>query len=135
MWIGIRVAALGLALVLASASPALAEERSEEGSEERVHDPYQGMDKSGRIPAVEKPADLPNPERWRYIPEGRLKPGNFFQRFLASSFLIPFVFRNADTGVGGGLGPLSLWRVLPGRSWRRAYCLCWGGWSRGPDAT
>jgi len=63
--------------------------------------PWQGMDRNGRIPAVEKPG--PHPERWRYIPEGRIKPGNVFERFLISSFIAPFVFRDSDVGIGGGL--------------------------------
>ena len=66
-------------------------------------DPLQGVGKDGRIQAVERPADLPNPERWRYIPEGRIKPGNVLQRFLVSSFIVPFVFRSGDVGWGGGL--------------------------------
>ena len=65
------------------------------------HDPWQGMDRDGRIPAVEKPVE--HPERWRYIPEGRIKPGNVFQRFLISSFIAPFFFRDTDVGIGGGL--------------------------------
>ena len=69
-----------------------------------VYDPYEGMDKDGRIPAIEKPADLPNPDRWRYIPEGRIKPGNFFDRFLVTSFVVPVVFRDPDSGTGGGFG-------------------------------
>jgi len=70
---------------------------------DREFDPWWGIDKSGRIPKVDKPADLPNPERWRYIPEGRLKPGNVFQRFLVSSFIAPFFFRDSDVGFGGGI--------------------------------
>jgi hypothetical protein len=66
-------------------------------------DPFQGIDPDGRIPAVVRPADLPNPERWRYTPEGRLKPGNVFQRFLVSSMIAPFVFYDSDVGVGFGL--------------------------------
>ncbi len=66
-------------------------------------DPWQGIEKDGRIPKIEKPADLTNPERWRYIPEGRLKPGNVFQRFLVSSFMAPFFFRDSDVGFGGGI--------------------------------
>jgi hypothetical protein len=65
------------------------------------HDPWQGMDRDGRIPAVEKP--VKHPERWRYIPEGRIKPGNVFQRFLISSFIAPFIFRDTDVGFGGGI--------------------------------
>jgi len=61
------------------------------------------MDPSGRIPKVERPADLPNPERWRYIPEGRLKPGNVLERFLVSSFIAPQVFFEEAVGVGGGI--------------------------------
>jgi hypothetical protein len=66
-------------------------------------DPYQGIDPDGRIPAVVKPPDLPNPERWRYIPEGRLKPGNVFQRFLVSSMIAPFLFYDSDVGMGFGV--------------------------------
>jgi len=65
-------------------------------------DPLEGMDESGRIPAPDKPADLEHPGRWRYIPEGRLKPGNVFQRFLVSSFILPLVFVSSDIGFGGG---------------------------------
>lgn len=72
-------------------------------STNREFDPWQGIDRSGRIPKVDKPADLANPERWRYIPEGRLKPGNVFQRFLVSSFIAPFFFRDSDVGFGGGI--------------------------------
>jgi hypothetical protein len=71
---------------------------------ESVYDPYRGMDKDGRIPEVDKARYVDHPERWRYIPEGRIKPGNFLQRFLVSSFAIPLVFHNADVGTGGGIG-------------------------------
>lgn len=70
-------------------------------AEDEAWDPWQGMERDGRIPAVEKPT--PHPERWRYVPEGRIKPGNVFERFLISSFIAPFVFRDSDVGVGGGL--------------------------------
>jgi len=66
-------------------------------------DPWSGIDHDGRIPAIVRPDDLPNPERWRYIPEGRLKPGNLFQRFLVSSMIAPFVFYDSDVGVGFGV--------------------------------
>jgi hypothetical protein len=66
-------------------------------------DPWKGIDKNGRIPKVDIPDDLTNPDRWRYIPEGRLKPGNIFQRFLVSSFMAPFFFRDSDVGFGGGI--------------------------------
>ncbi len=90
---------------LASGAPvAHAEDAGTRPSVADVYDPYEGMEKNGRIPSIEKPPDLPNPDRWRYIPEGRMKPGNIFERFLATSFLVPFVFRDSDTGIGGGIG-------------------------------
>jgi outer membrane protein assembly factor BamA len=70
---------------------------------EQDFDPWEGIDRDGRVPKVELPADLPNPERWRYIPAGRIKPGNFFQRFLVSSFVSPIVFRQEDVGWGFGV--------------------------------
>jgi len=86
-------------LFLLSAMPALAADAPPEPQPE--HDPWQGMDHDGRIPAVEKPVN--HPERWRYIPEGRIKPGNVFQRFLVSSFIAPFIFNDSDVGFGAGL--------------------------------
>jgi hypothetical protein len=68
-----------------------------------AYDPWEGMDRDGRIVAVKKPEQLPNPERWRYIPEGRIKPGNVFQRLLVSSFIAPFIFRDSDVGTGFGI--------------------------------
>jgi hypothetical protein len=67
------------------------------------HDPLQGMERSGRIPKVPLPDDLPNPERWRYLPEGRIKPGNIFERFLVSSFVAPQFFFEQDIGAGAGI--------------------------------
>ncbi|HXV36148.1 MAG TPA: hypothetical protein VEC18_03300, partial [Myxococcota bacterium] len=61
----------GLAL-LAFARAAVAQHTEAE------FDPWRGIDEDGRIPKVDLPDDLPNPDRWRYIPEGRLKPGNVF---------------------------------------------------------
>jgi hypothetical protein len=61
------------------------------------------MDPSGRIPKVRFPDDIQNRERWRYIPEGRLMPGNLFERFLVSSFIVPVVFFEQEVGLGGGL--------------------------------
>lgn len=66
-------------------------------------DPYRGMDQSGRIPKPEFPPDLARPERWRYTPAARIKPGNIFDRFLVSSFLSPIFFREQDIGYGGGI--------------------------------
>ena len=68
-----------------------------------VYDPLRGMDPDGRIPKPEIPQDVPHPERWRYTPEARMKPGNVFERFLVSSFISPIVFREEDIGFGGGV--------------------------------
>ena len=87
-------------LILAVAGGAAAQSEAPKGKD---FDPWAGIDKDGRIPKIEKPADLEHPDRWRYIPAGRLKPGNLFQRFLVSSFIAPFVFRDTDVGFGGGL--------------------------------
>jgi hypothetical protein len=72
--------------------------------DESEHDPYEGMDADGRIPKPEKPADLVHPDRWRYIPEGRMPPGSFFERFFVTSFVIPFAFHDGDVGTGAGVG-------------------------------
>ena len=68
-----------------------------------AYDPLEGMDPSGRIPKIALPDDLPEPSRWRYIPEGRLKPGTLIERHLVSSFVTPQVFFAQDIGAGGGL--------------------------------
>lgn len=67
------------------------------------YDPTRGVDASGRIPNSNKPDDLPHRERWRYVPEGRLKPGSLLDRFLVSSFISPIVFHEEDVGTGGGV--------------------------------
>lgn len=67
------------------------------------YDPYRGMDFSGRIPKPKFPDDLERPERWRYTPPARIKPGGLIDRFWVSSFLSPIVFREEDIGFGGGL--------------------------------
>lgn len=77
--------------------------RAQQEQKEEAFDPWQGIDPNGRIPKVEKPEGLEHPERWRYIPEGRIPPGNPFSRFLISSFIAPFVFRDTDVGFGGGI--------------------------------
>ncbi len=86
--------------------PALAEETSADSTAremESVSNPYLGMDRDGRIPRIDKSAYVDRPERWRYVPEGRIKPGNFLQRFLVSSFIVPIIFSNSDVGTGFGL--------------------------------
>ena len=66
-------------------------------------DPWDGIERDGRIPKPDLPPGTPHPERWRYIPEGRIKPGNLFQRFLVSSFIAPFITNDSDVGFGGGI--------------------------------
>ena len=66
-------------------------------------DPFEGIDADGRIPRVPRPAEIERPDRWRYIPEGRIKPGNVFQRFLVSSFIAPFVAQDEDVGTRFGI--------------------------------
>jgi Omp85 superfamily domain len=68
-----------------------------------IFDPFQGMDRSGRIPKVELPSDIQHPERWRYVPEGRIKPGNILERFWVTSFITPIFYYEEDVGLGGGL--------------------------------
>jgi hypothetical protein len=103
-----RPAALSALLVLAAslavATPGAAQrvDRDRELNPP-VHDPLLGMDESGRIPKVPLPPDLPEPERWRYIPEGRILPGNVIDRLFVSSFVAPQVFFEPDIGFGGGL--------------------------------
>ena len=87
-------------------SPVVAEKSapdSTEAEKEVAYDPYRGVDEDGRIPKIDKAALVTRPERWRYVPEGRLKPGGFFQRFLVSSFLVPIVFAKSDVGTGLGV--------------------------------
>ncbi len=80
-------------------------ERAEEAdaADEDAYDPLSGMDETGRIPAILRPEKLKHPDRWRYLPEGRLKPGSVLDRFLVSSFITPYVFSSRDVGTGVGL--------------------------------
>jgi len=93
-------------LVLAlAANPTLAQDGEPDldaPEMESVYDPYRGIDRDGRIPRIDKAALVDRPERWRYIPEGRIKPGNIFERFLVSSFIVPLFFASSDVGIGGG---------------------------------
>jgi hypothetical protein len=68
-----------------------------------LYEPGLGMDPDGRIPKVAMPEDLPRPDRWRYIPEGRIPPGAMHQRLLSTSFITPQIFFESDVGLGGGL--------------------------------
>ncbi len=93
-----------LALLLLGAAESAAQlEAPHEPTRPGTYDPLQGMEPSGRIPKVPLPTELPNAERWRYIPEGRIKPGNVFERFLVSSFAAPQFFFEQAVGAGGGI--------------------------------
>jgi hypothetical protein len=95
---------VSLVLVALSAVAATAQlEAPHQPTRPGTYDPLEGMEPSGRIPKVPLPEDLPNPERWRYIPEGRIKPGNLVDRFLVSSFVAPQVFFEQAVGAGGGI--------------------------------
>ncbi len=112
---------------------------------ESVYDPYRGMDPDGRIPGIDKSLYVDRPERWRYVPEGRIKPGNFFQRFLVSSFVVPLVFANSDVGTGLGLAITDIdFRKQRRREFlggffsyttegQQSYVLRWRRWSKHVD--
>ena len=82
-----------------------AETGDSEGIDARRHlyQPLHGIEANGRIPKITLPGDLPNPERWRYIPEGRIKPGSMAQRFMVTSFVYPTFDYAEDVGAGGGI--------------------------------
>ena len=65
-------------------------------------DPFRGLDQDGRIPDA-KPAGLPDAERWRYIPEGRIKPGSPWERLYVSTFVAPIFFYEEAIGAGAGV--------------------------------
>lgn len=90
-------------LLFAVAAAAQTQSGGEPDPERPAYDPLRGMDQDGRIPKPEIPSDITHPERWRYTPEARIKPGSVLERFLVSSFLSPIVFREADIGYGGGI--------------------------------
>ena len=104
--VGPIVISVGLAASFVLARGAVADESAPDITApeiEAVYDPYRGMNADGVIPKIDKAAYVDRPDRWRYIPEGRIKPGNFFQRFLVSSFAVPLFFSNQDVGTGFGI--------------------------------
>jgi hypothetical protein len=99
---------IGCALALLLAGflapwPASAQRMDRDRELRPIYDPLLGMEESGRIPKAQLPEDLPAPARWRYIPEGRIMPGNALQRLFVSSFVSPQIFFQEDVGLGGGL--------------------------------
>ena len=112
-WRPVRLAALlfGAAAVLPAAEPAVAGDQSpvdepaaNGAAAETAYDPLRGLRPDGSIPRITMPADIVHPRRWRYVPAGRLKPGNLLQRLLVTSFITPTFFVEEDVGVGGGVG-------------------------------
>ena len=99
-----------LALLLASCALGAAEDVAPaatptlpERAAVSVYDPLRGLDANGRIPRAAMPADVRHPERWRYIPEGRIAPGRLWERFLVTSFVAPILYYEEDVGAGGGI--------------------------------
>ena len=68
------------------------------------YDPLEGMDADGRIPMIEKANLVERPERWRYLPESRIPPGNLIDRFLVSAIAFPIFSYNSDVGASFGAG-------------------------------
>ncbi len=91
------------ACLLFAATAAAQSQAADEPPARAPYDPLRGMDQDGRIPKPQVPPDITHPERWRYTPEARIKPGSVLDRFLVSSFISPIVFREADIGLGGGV--------------------------------
>lgn len=100
--VGLLALLILFAAAATHASTATESEASANASPEPF-DPWNGMDRNGRIPSVAIPDGVKNPDRWRYLPEARIKPGNFIDRLFVTSFVAPYVFRNSDVGTGGGL--------------------------------
>lgn len=109
------------------------------------YDPLEGMDPDGRIPKVDKAALVERPERWRYLPESRIPPGNVLDRFLVSSLVFPVVFFSSDVGAGFGAGITDLdWRNQRRREFlgvfasystegQQSYSLGWRRWLKQVD--
>ena len=86
------------------ATPAAVWAAETEEEAEGQFDPFEGMDADGRIPKVEKTNLVDRPERWRYLPESRIPPGNLLDRFLVSSIVFPIFSFSSDVGASFGAG-------------------------------
>ncbi len=99
--------AVGVVLLIPLAQPLLAVDPQADPAQTHEHqvpfDPFRGMDRDGRIPKAPLPADLEHPDRWRYVPEGRIKPGSMLERFWVTSFISPILYFEEDVGLGGGV--------------------------------
>lgn len=92
-----------IALIAAASAQLVMVAPAQTNGEEREYDPRAGLDENGRIERPELPPDLPNPDRWRYTPPGRIAPGSVLERLFISSFVSPVIFRESDIGTGGGI--------------------------------
>ncbi len=66
-------------------------------------DPELGWAKGGVIPRESRPSDIDHPERWRYLPPGRIVPGSMLDRFLITSFIGPYAYYTREVGFGAGV--------------------------------
>ncbi|MDP6977083.1 MAG: BamA/TamA family outer membrane protein [Myxococcota bacterium] len=95
---------LVLAMIVASISlPSAAETERNVEETGTAYDPWQGLERDGRIPSIDMPDDIENPDHWRYYPEGRIKPGNPVERFLITTFAAPYVYHDSDVGTVFGM--------------------------------
>lgn len=92
-----------LAATVGAAEPDGADPVPAESAGDQPYNPLKGLDGDGRIPKVALPADLPNPARWRYVPEGRIKPGGVVDRLFVTTFIAPILFFEEAVGAGGGI--------------------------------
>jgi len=99
-WVASALLVVGLLVLV----PGSGHAENSQPEESRAYDPFGGMDPNGRIPKIDKAKHVSNPERWRYLPESRIPPGDVFDRFLVSSIVFPIVFYNSDVGAGFGAG-------------------------------
>ena len=74
-WLGLTLALLG-ALILTRLAAA---------GEVPVEPPGPDRPDDGRIEGVVPPADMPDPERWRFIPASRMPEGNCLELYAPNA--------------------------------------------------
>ena len=84
---------------LPSASPSAMQD-----PQKKKHRANAGIEEDGSIKRGQMPDGINNPDRWRYIPEGRLIEGTIAERLMNSTFVIPIFFYEKSLGSGFG-GP------------------------------
>ena len=91
------------------------------------YDPGAGMDEDGRIERPDLPADLTNPERWRYTPPGRIAPGSQSDHVSVFEDIMPTLAELAGAEVPDNCDGLSLLPTLLGDAdaQRQHDCLIW----------